>query len=180
MKCPICETEGCKKDEREAKNKLSKYECVKCETFYIEKILDALLENDFIQVIKTNTGKDIKLNNEIVNSYRDTISEYIDTHTNIHITFKTDNIRDNQISIKKLIKIVHLMVSANDNNGIFETEYRNDKGLYDLFYDSENKFAWAVYLPVLSQTGVEQGSFENIYSKEEAFKKLKEMVDKKD
>ena len=177
MKCPICETEGCKRIETEAANRLFKYECVKCDGFYVEKILAELLETDFEQILRTNLGEDIILNKEKINAYRDALSEHIDTYKPVHLTFDTDNIRENQISIKKLIQIVRLIVSADDNKGIFETLYRNENGQYALFYDSESKAAWAEYLPSLrSGTGRPMGGLEGIHSKEEAFRKLKEMV----
>jgi len=59
---------------------------------------------------------------------------------------------------------------------------KNIKDTYAFFYDTENEFAWVVHMPRLppGQSGVgrEVGSLESIKSKEEAFKKLKEMVDK--
>ena len=182
MKCPICETEGCKRAEIEATNKLFKYECVKCGEFYAEKNLAKLLETDFEQVLRSNLGENIILNKEKINTYRSAISEHIDTYKPIHLTFDRDNIRENQISIKKLMQIVYLIVFANDSNGIFETLYRNENGPYALFYDSENKAAWAEYLPDLppnhSGKGRSMGGLEGIHSKEEAFRKLKEIVDR--
>jgi hypothetical protein len=59
---------------------------------------------------------------------------------------------------------------------------KNDKDIYAFFYDKENKSAWADHIPRLpsglSGVGREVGSLEGIKSKEEAFDKLKEMVDK--
>ena len=182
MKCPICETENCKRVERGTANKLCKYECVRCDEFYVEKDLAELLETDFEQVLKTKLGEDIILNKEKIKAYRYAISEHIDTYKPIHLTFDTDNRRENQVSIKKLIQIVHLIVSADESKGIFETLYRTENGQYALFYDSENKAAWAEYLPDSPPdhpgTGRPMGGLEGIKSREEAFRKLKEMVNK--
>ena len=177
MKCPICETEGCRRVERETADKLIKFECVKCEEFYVEKNLAKTLETDFEQILRTNLGEDIILNKEKIDTYRTALSEHIDTHKHVQLIFDTNNIRENQISIKKLLQIVHLIVSANDNNCIFETLYRNENGQYALFYDSENKVAWAEYLPDLpperSGAGRSIAVLEGIHSREEAFRKLK-------
>lgn len=182
MKCPICETEGCKKVEVEAADNAFKYKCVKCDEFYADKKIVRLLETDFKQILRTNLGEDIILNKEKINIYRVAISEYIDAYKPKHLTFDTDNLRENKISIKKLLQIVHLTVFTNNNTGIFETLYRNENGQYALFYDSESKAAWAEHLPGLppghSGTGIPSGDLKGIHSKEEAFKKLKEMVDK--
>ena len=182
MKCPICETEGCKKVEVEAENNAFKYKCVKCDEFYADKKIVQLLETDFIQVLRTNLGEDIILNKEKINTYRAAISEYIDTYKPKHLTFDTDNLRENKISIKKLLQIVHLTVFTDNNTGIFETLYSKQNGQYALFYDSESKAAWVEHLPDLPPghlgTGIPLGNLKGIHSKEEAFKKLKEMVDK--
>ena len=180
MRCPICETEDCRRVEIEAAKKVFKYDCVKCEEFCVEKNLAELLETDFEKVLRTNLGEDIILNKEKIKTYRNAISEHIDTYKPIHLTSDTDNIRENQISIKKLMQIVRLIVSADDNNGIFETLYRNENGQYALLYDSVSKTAWAEYLsdlpPNHSGAGIPMGGIEGIHSKEEAFSKLKEMV----
>ena len=110
------------------------------------------------------------------------ISEYIDAYKPKHLTFDTDDLRENKISIKKLLQIVHLTVFTDNNTGIFETLYRNESGHYALFYDSESKAAWVERFPGLPPghpgTGRTLGDLKGIHSKEEAFKKLKEIVDK--
>ncbi len=59
--------------------------------------------------------------------------------------------------------------------------YSKEDEYYGFFYDKEEKLAWAVHMPKLvsGNTGVgrDVGSFEGIQSKEEAWEKLKNMVD---